>query len=134
MCAERLWRLTSVFWLPAPGGDKSRARKSAASHVSDSRFHVSGNSGRAEQVEMLEADARAGPPVDQEALHACRHDFTVPKHVLVHETIPGMPLVMLRHANGRRVPEDGDTTHTWSQHRAWRRPPNRCLTTLCVSG
>lgn len=52
---------------------------------------------------MLEPDARAGPPVDKEALSALKRDFDIADHVMIHEGIPGMLRVMMRHGSERRV-------------------------------
>lgn len=60
-------------------------------------------SGWEEQLEMLEPDARAGAPVDPEALVAMKKSFDIVQHVNIHEDIPGLLRVLMRHASGRRV-------------------------------
>ena len=50
---------------------------------------------------MLEPDARAGPPVDPDALLAMKRDFDVEGHVAIDESIPGLLRVGLKHGSGR---------------------------------
>jgi hypothetical protein len=50
---------------------------------------------------MLEPDARAGPPVDPDALLALKRDFDVENHIAIDESIPGLLRVGLKHGSGR---------------------------------
>jgi hypothetical protein len=68
---------------------------------------------------MLEPDARAGAPVDPESLVAMKKSFDIVQHVNIHEDIPGLLRVLMRHASGRRVAR--------ARACAWCSPDNRRL-------